>query len=149
MYDERSGTPKRAGARKPEEADGGAAARAAEALRRAGGALAVEQLGAEVPPDPAGRAEPLARCLRRRDDLFLLVERPIVPWDDAGDGWTAADRAEYERARRRDPTVVLLDGSTGTASVRAPAVLRESLLTIWGESPEDAEVRRELGRLAG
>ena len=78
---------------------------------------------------------------------FLLVERPAIPWTQAIDEWSPADRAEYERARRRAETVVLLDAATGEASVRAPAVLRESLLSMWGESPEDEEVRRELGRL--
>ena len=79
---------------------------------------------------------------------FLLVERPAIPWAEATDGWTPADRAEYERARRRAPAIVLLEGSTGRASVRAPAVLRESLLSLWGANGEDAEVRRELARLA-
>ena len=78
---------------------------------------------------------------------FLLVERPAIPWTHAIDDWSPSDRAEYERARRRAETVVLLDAATGETSVRAPAVLRESLLSIWGESPEDEEVRRELGRL--
>ena len=79
---------------------------------------------------------------------FLLVERPGIPWDEATDGWTAADRADYERARRRSPAVVLLDGGTGQATVRAPAVLRESLLSLWREGEDDGVVRRELARLA-
>ena len=70
-----------------------------------------------------------------------------TPWIDADDGWTAADRAAYEAARRATKAGVLLDGGTGSASARVPAVLRESLLSMWSGDPGDAELRRELGRL--
>ena len=78
---------------------------------------------------------------------FLLVERPAIPWSDAADEWAATDRADYERARRREHAVLLLDGGSGRVSVRAPALLRESLLSMWNEGDDDA-LRRELARLA-
>ena len=67
------------------------------------------------------------------------VDRAI-PWPEVADGWTPADRLEYGRALRRD-------GTRAATAVRAPALLRESLLSLGGESPEDDEVRRELRRL--
>ena len=79
---------------------------------------------------------------------FLLVERPAIPWNDAAEEWAATDRAEYERARRPEQAILLLDGGTGRASIRAPALLRESLLSMWNEAAEDETVRRELTRLA-
>ena len=81
------------------------------------------------------------------DGRLLLLERPAIPWPDADDGWTALERADYERARRGGRTVLRLDGSSGQPTSGAPAVLRESLLSLWGESPDDAELRRELARL--
>jgi hypothetical protein len=121
-------------------------AAAAEALRRAGGALPVERLGASLAPRADGR-EPLARCLRSRSDLFLLIEPLPGPWQE--EAWTPAERAEYEKrtdAARASPHVVLVDRSAGAAGAGAPALLRETLLSIWGEAPEDDQIRRELGR---
>ncbi len=115
------------------------AGRAAEALRRAGGALPIDRLCAEV-AGGSGGVEPVARCVRRRSDLFLLVERPASPW---GDDWTPAEQVEYvAREPRRTESVVLLDGSP--AREAPPALLRESLISMWTESPEDDELRREL-----
>jgi len=146
MYDLPRGTPSRSATVGAPTAPDPELARATEALRRAGGALPAKRLGAALGADAAGHPEPLTRRLRRHAELFLLVERPTVP-PEAADTWTDGDRAEYDRAVPRDETVVLLDALTGATSVRAPAVLRESLLSMWGESPDD-DVRRELARLA-
>ena len=118
------------------------AGRAAEALRRAGGALPIDRLCEEVAP-LAGGVEPVARCVRRRSDLFLLVEPPPAPWTD---DWTPAEQRDYApNPQRRRESVLLLDGSAAPGGP-APAVLRESLLTIWSDSPGDDELRRELSR---
>ena len=147
MYEMRPGTPSRSTPAAARPAPDPELTRAADVLREAGGFLPVERLGTAIRPATDGRPEPLARRLRQHAELFLLVERPVVP-ADAAEAWTDGDRAEYDRAQRRDETVVLLDALTGATSVRAPAVLRESLLSMWGESPEDEDVRRELARLA-
>lgn len=117
--------------------------RAAAALRRAGGALPVERLYDSLDGDAAGHL-PLARALRSRRDLFLLMERPSAPWGD--DDWPGDERSEYERLLPRPgERVVLLDG-TAAEGTAPPALLRETLLSLWDENPEDAQVRRELGR---
>lgn len=123
----------------------GALQAAVEALRRAGGALPVARLRATLEAEPWAR-EPLTRCLRGREDLFLVVEPPSEPWREHD--WTAAECAEYEARTRsaRGERVVLLDGAVADAGSASPALLRETLLTMWGESPEDEELRRALGR---
>lgn len=121
-------------------------AAASEALRRAGGALPVTRLGASLDSERVGR-EPLARCLRERADLFLVVERPPGPWREQD--WTAPERAEYEEPARRvdEPCVVLVDGSVIGVEAGAPALLRETLLSMWSDDPEDEELREVLGRV--
>lgn len=118
---------------------------AIEMLRRAGGALPVARLRATLEAEPRAR-EPLNRCLRGRGDLFLVLEPPADPWRE--DEWTAAERAEYaERiVSGGEERVVLLDGSPAKAGYAAPVLLRETLLSMWGETPDDDELRRALGR---
>ena len=126
-------------ARKPK---GDTAVAAAEALRRAGGALPVSRL-ADVLDPGAIADEPVERAVRRRSDLFLLVDRPDGPWRD--DEWPAPDRSAYERSlARREQMVVLLEGGRDAA----PMLLRETLLSMWAEAPADDALRRELTRTA-
>lgn len=115
----------------------------AEALRHSGGALPIEDLRSRMDAGGAMR-EPLARCLRGRADLFLLIERPAGPWREQE--WTPAERSEYEASTPATESVLLLDGSAAGTAARAPVLLRESLLTMWGEAPDDDQIRRELGR---
>jgi len=126
----------------PSAASDPEASRAADALRRAGGALPIERLSAVVAPGAGASADAVARCLRRRADLFLMVDRPATPW---GEEWTPSERVEYAPSGERPGTgVILLDGS-GTVA-EPPSLVRETLLSMWAESPEDEELRRELGR---
>ena len=65
-----------------------------------------------------------------------------TPWGDTADlGWTVVERAEYERARLRS-----VEASGGRAG--PPAAVRETLLSMTGDRPDDEELRRELARLA-
>ena len=55
-------------------------------------------------------------------------------------GWTGTERAEYERAGRREAEAVGIRPGV--------PVLRETLLCMSAERPDDEELRRELARLA-
>lgn len=125
--------------------DAAVEAAAIDVLRRAGGALPVARLRATLEAEPRAR-EPLTRCLRGRGDLFLVVEPPAEPWRE--DEWTAAERAEYETRTPsgHEERVVLVDGSLAGAGSAAPVLLRETLLSMWGEAPDDDELKHALGR---
>lgn len=116
---------------------------AAEALRRGGGALPLDDLRVRLDIEGATR-EPLARCLRSRTDVFLLLERASTPWHEQD--WTPAERNEYESRIASKPSVVLVDGSPGGPGAQPTALLRESLLTMWSDRADDDQVRRELER---
>lgn len=80
----------------------------------------------------AMRGTPAASAAERQDRA--------VPWPEVADGWTQSERTEYERARRQS-------GSTLLMTARAPALLRESLMSLADGAGADDEVRRELSRV--
>ena len=68
------------------------------------------------------------------------LERAI-PWPEVADGWSPSDRVEYERALRQDVVRPL-------STAAAPALLRESLMSLGsGAVEDDDELRRELRRV--
>lgn len=115
-------------------------------------------LVAELGPRGGTYAQ-LHQRIRRRPDLFLLLEPLSVPWSD--DGWGIDLQREYERALRdagldTGPRVALAtpDSEPPAASGADPAapvlrMLQESLVHLWASAADDPQLQAELVEALG
>jgi len=111
-------------------------------------------LVAELGPR-CGTYAQLYERLRRRPDLFLLLEPLPIPW--SGDTWSADIQDEYRHALREagldtGPRVALatpdaeLPPLPAGAHPAAPVLrtLQESLVHLWSSAADDPELQAEL-----
>jgi hypothetical protein len=116
-------------------------------------------LVAELGPRSGTYAQ-LRERIRRRPDLFLLIEPIPTPWSD--DSWPAELRGEYERALREagldaGPRVAIAGVDDGPLGLATPApgaapvlrALQASLVQLWAAAAGDPQLQPELVEALG
>lgn len=109
----------------------------------------------EVGPD-AGSDLPLHERLRRRPDLFLLLEPRPAPW--TAEEWPENTRQQYRDALRAaglEPETRItprLPGSNTNGDDALEVILRQlnsSLIDLWDATDDDADLRGQVADAFG